>query len=174
MGVCWFHTVEPDFPSHPNHGYPLDPTSKLKKNKKGHIDRRTILSQLFLWRNRVYLWRTYIQFCCPKFNMTQMKESVSHGAHGSQPFPLWHFVPLYSLDFFVPGVLFQSFCRVSLLLTYALLCCFSRTPIHTHAHTAPFRPLDFHSDPPVHKPMVSSVQRLCFKESLQLQLSSRE
>lgn len=76
--------------------------------------------------------------------------------------------------FFVPGVLFQSFCRVSLLLTYALLCCFSRTPIHTHAHTAPFRSLDFHSDPPVHKPMVSSVQRLCFKESLQLQLSSRE
>lgn len=138
MGICWFHTVELDFPSHPNHGYPLDPTSRLKKNKKGHIDRKTILSQSFLWRNRVYLQITYIQFCCPKFSMTQMKESTFQGVHASQPFPLWHFVPLYSLDFlFSQAFCFKGFSRVSLLLTYALLCCFSRTPIHTtHTHSS--------------------------------------
>lgn len=36
MGICWFHTVELDFPSHPNYGYPLDPNSKLKKKRGSH------------------------------------------------------------------------------------------------------------------------------------------
>lgn len=36
MGICWFHTVELHFPKHPNYGYPLDPTSKLKKKKGSH------------------------------------------------------------------------------------------------------------------------------------------
>lgn len=47
---------------------------------------KTVISQLSLWYDRVYLQIVYIQFCCPKFSMKQMKEIISHGAHGSQDF----------------------------------------------------------------------------------------
>lgn len=58
MGICWFHTVELDFPNNPNYGYPLDPTSKLKK--KGHIDGKdsyksvTPLARSCLFANNIH------------------------------------------------------------------------------------------------------------------------
>lgn len=158
-GICWFYTVELDFSNHPNYGYPLDPTSKLKKKKRVTYMGKTIISQLSLWRNHVYLWIVYIQFCCPKFNMTQMKESIFHGAHGhgSQHF-LCGTCPIALWTFFFPQVFcFKYYSRVSLLFTYVLLWCFSISLIHTHAHTDSYRSLDFHSDPPVCKLMVSPV-----------------
>lgn len=47
---------------------------------------KTVISQLPLWHDHIYLLIEYIQFCCPKFTMKQMKEIISHGVHGSQHF----------------------------------------------------------------------------------------
>lgn len=91
-----------------------------------------------------------------------MKESIFHGAHGhgSQHF-LRGTCPIALWTFFFPQVFcFKYYSRVSLLFTYVLLWCFSISLIHTHAHTDSYRSLDFHSDPPVCKLMVSPVQCL--------------
>lgn len=140
-GICWFYTVELDFSNHPNYGYPLDPTSKLKKKKRVTYMGKTIISQLSLWRNHVYLWIVYIQFCCPKFNMTQMKESIFHGAHGhgSQHF-LCGTCPIALF-----GLFFSPRCSVSstspeFLCCLRMCCCgvslyLSSTLMHTQILT---------------------------------------
>lgn len=77
-----------------------------------------------------------------------------------------------STFFFFQVFCFKCFSRVSLLLTYVLLWCFSITLIHTRAHTAPSKSLHIYSDLPVYEVMVSPVQCLRFKQSRQLQLSN--
>lgn len=90
--------------------------------------------------------------------MMQMKESMFLAAHGSQYFLCGTCsIALFGLFFFPQVFCFKCFSRVSLPLTYRLLWCFSASLIHTHAHKAPSRSLDFHLDPPVHKLMVSPV-----------------
>lgn len=87
MGICWFHTVELDFPNHPNYEYLLYPTSTLRK-KGSHRWKKTVISQLPLWRKHVYLWTVYIQFCCPKFNMTRGMFFLC--CPWFPAFPVWH------------------------------------------------------------------------------------
>lgn len=97
---------------------------------------KTIISQLPLWRKHVYLWTVYIQFCCPKFSMTQMKESVFYVVHGSQHFlsdtcPIALFGLLFS-----PGIMFQMLLQ-SLFAAYVCLAvvflCISHLQLRTHS-----------------------------------------
>lgn len=133
MGICWFHTVELDFPNNPNYGYPLDPTSKLKK-KKGHIDGKDSYKSVTLWHDHVYLWIVYIQFCCPKFNMKQMEEIISRGVHGSQHF-LCGTCPIALFALFFPQVFcFKCFSSVS--FRCVLLWCSPLSPQHSCTHSS--------------------------------------
>lgn len=69
---------------------------------------KTVISQLPLWHDHVYLQIVYIQFCCPTFNMKQMKEITSHGVHGFQHFLCGTCpIALFAL-FSPPGVLSAS------------------------------------------------------------------
>lgn len=122
---------------------------------------KTVISQLPLWHDHVYLRIVYIQFCCPKFSMIQMKEIISHGAHGSQHFLCGTCpIALFARFFFPQVFCFKCFSRVS--LTCVLLWRSSLSPPYAHAHTAPSGSRDFHSDPPVHKLIVSPAWCLCF------------
>lgn len=121
---------------------------------------KTVISQLPLWHDHVYLQIVYIQFCCPKFKMKQMKEIISHGVHGSQHFLCGTFPIALFAHFFPPR------CSVlSASPAFLLRVCCCGVPLslpYTPAHTAPSRSLDFHSDPPVHKLTVSPEWGLCF------------
>lgn len=95
---------------------------------------KTVISQLPLWHDHVYLRILYIQFCCPKFNMKQIKEIISHGVHGSQHF-LCGTCPIASLHFFSPQVFcFKCFSSVSFMCV--LLWCSSLSPLLSCTHSS--------------------------------------
>lgn len=94
----------------------------------------TVLSQLPLWHDHVYLWIVYIQFCCSKFNMKQMKEIISHGVLGSQHF-LCGTCPIALLALFFPPKCSKCFSSIS--FTCVLLWCSSLSPTLTHTQLLP-------------------------------------
>lgn len=66
--------------------------------------------------------------------MTQTKKSTFHGAHGSQPFPVWHCVPQHSFNFFFPGVLFHVLLQ-SFFAAYLCAAVVFLSNSHTHSCT---------------------------------------
>lgn len=95
---------------------------------------KTVISQLPLWHDHVYLQIVYIQFCCPKFKMKQMKEIISHGVHGSQHF-LCGTCPIALLAHFPPPRC--SVLSASPAFLLRVCCCgVPLSPLHPCTHSS--------------------------------------